>query len=121
MNDENIVGVTEDPTTEQINEEVTEVLLEDPQETTEESEESITLTKEQFDQLLERSSSDGITYYGYTDHTLYLSADVDGATLNDLYSMMLSTRNIILLFFLFFIVFKLGNMLKSVLYRVYNR
>lgn len=121
MNDENIMDFTEDPTTEQITEVVTEDLLEDPEETTEEQEERISLTREQFDKLLERSSSDGITFYGYTDHTLYLSADVDGATINDLYSMMLSTRNIILLFFLFFIVFKLGNMLKSVLYRVYNR
>ena len=46
--------------------------------------------------------SSGISYLDETQDTnLYLSTQVENANLNDMYSLVLSTRNCCLLFFLF--------------------
>ena len=90
----------------------------------ENTEETIELTLEQVNKLIksgEQKENSGLTFYGYTDHTNYLTVDVDGATLNDLYTIGLSLRNILLLFFLVFCVFKFGGMLKSCIYRALGR
>ena len=54
------------------------------------------------------------------DTRLYLSAPVSGADLNDIYSIMLSTRNIVLLFFMVWLVFKVKTSIHSVLSKIFE-
>lgn len=57
-------------------------------------------TEQNTEQNTEQSS--GISYLDDTQDTnLYLSTQVENADLNDMYSLVLSTRNCCLLFFLF--------------------
>lgn len=56
-----------------------------------------------------------------TDTHLYLSSEVENADLNDVYSMLLSTRNVLLLFFLVFLILKVGSMLRDIFARLMNK
>ena len=55
------------------------------------------------------------------DNTPYLSSEVANADINDVYTMVLSIRNVVLLWFLLWTVFKARTMIHSVLERVYER
>lgn len=54
------------------------------------------------------------------DHHLYLSSEVEFANLNDIYSIALSIRNIILLLVLVLVGWKLFNLCKSAIYKMFN-
>lgn len=54
------------------------------------------------------------------DTNMYFSSTVNGADLNDIYSVALSTRNIVLLFFLFFLFFKVKNIIHVTLSKLFN-
>ena len=56
----------------------------------------------------------------FVDTRLYLSAPVSGADLNDVYSLMLSTRNIVLLFFMIWLIFKVKTSIHSVLSKIFE-
>lgn len=88
-------ATTEEATTEEVTtEEVTEEPTEEPQ----------------------------LVYLGSgTDTHLYLSSEVENADLNDVYSMLLSTRNVLLLFFLVFLILKVGSMLRDIFARLMNK
>ena len=63
-----------------------------------------------------------LVYFGSgTDTHLYLSSEVENADLNDIYSMLLSTRNVLLLFFLVFLILKVGSMLRDIFARLMNK
>lgn len=55
------------------------------------------------------------------DNTPYMSSEVANADINDVYTMVLSIRNVLLLWFLLWTVFKARTMIHSVLERVYER
>lgn len=55
------------------------------------------------------------------DNTPYMSSEVANADINDVYTMVLSIRNVVLLWFLLWVVFKARTMIHSVLERVYER
>ena len=70
----------------------------------------------------EEASTEGIIFSdASTDTHLYLSTEVENATLNDLYSIALSTRNVLLLFLLLWLVLKLFGSLKNVICRLMNK
>lgn len=54
------------------------------------------------------------------DTKLYLSTPVYNADLNDVYSIMLSTRNIVLLFFMVWLLFKVKTSIHSVLSKIFE-
>lgn len=54
------------------------------------------------------------------DTKLYLSSEVSGADINDVYSIMLSTRNIVLLFFMIWLLLKVKTSIHSVLSKIYE-
>lgn len=124
--------LTEDPT-EEVTEEVTEnpvvIALENldgnvtllrqelaeynSEEPTEEPTEEVTEEPTEEPQLVYLGSG--------TDTHLYLSTEVENADLNDVYSMLLSTRNVLLLFFLVFLILKVGSMLRDIFARLMNK
>lgn len=55
------------------------------------------------------------------DNRPYLSTEVNNASINDVYTMVLSIRNIVLLWFLFWLIIKSKNMIHSVLDIVMER
>ena len=70
----------------------------------------------------EEASTEGIIFSDSSADThLYLSTEVENATLNDLYSIALSTRNVLLLFLLLWLVLKLFGSLKNVICRIMNK
>lgn len=73
-----------------------------------------TTTEEQLD--LEYITTEG----QIVDTNLYLSTAVSGASNNDIFSMLLSIRNILLLFFIIFLVLKVKNMIHSVLSKIFE-
>ena len=58
---------------------------------------------------------------GTGDFNLYLSGKVENATINDIFSVGISIRNVLLVFFLAWLCLKLINGFKGVLYRLMNR
>ena len=58
---------------------------------------------------------------GTGDFNLYLSGEVENANLNDIFSVGISIRNVLLVFLLAWLSLKLITGLKSVLYRLMNR
>ena len=131
-----VLTVTEEPT-EEPTEEVTEEPTENPvvialenldgnvtmlrqelaeynsEEPTEEPTEEVTEEPTEEPQLVYLGSG--------TDTHLYLTSQVENADINDVYTMILSTRNILLLFLLVFVAFKFGSMLRDVIARFMNR
>lgn len=55
------------------------------------------------------------------DSHLYLSGTVQNATIDDLYALALSGRNIILLFFLLLVLWKLWGALKNAIFRIMDK
>lgn len=55
------------------------------------------------------------------DHHLYLTSEVENATINDVFTLSLSIRNLLLVFFLFWFCLKILGMLRAVVDRVANR
>ena len=63
-----------------------------------------------------------LTYLDETvDHHLYLTSEVENATINDVFTLSLSIRNLLLVFFLFWFCLKILGMLRAVVDRVANR
>lgn len=92
-----------------------DIPLIDLEETTEENSETIETTEETTSEIIY------ITTEGQpVDTNIYFSASVNGADLNDIYSVALSTRNIVLLFFLFFLFFKVKNIIHVTLSKLFN-
>lgn len=58
---------------------------------------------------------------GTGDFNLYLSGEVENASLNDIFSVGISIRNVLLVFLLAWLCLKLINGFKGVLYRLMNR
>lgn len=58
---------------------------------------------------------------GTGDFNLYLSGKVENATINDIFSVGISIRNVLLVFFLAWLCLKLINGFKGALYRLMNR
>lgn len=71
--------------------------------------------------LLDGFNGSEVIFDRPTDNSYYFSAQVDGATINDIFSIGLSIRNILLLFFLFFVCFKFLDKLKGIIYRIFNK
>ena len=107
-----------------------EVSEETTEETTEESEEELTtenteeVTTEKI--VVELSTEDLDIEYLTTenqvvDTRLYMSVPVQGADSNDIFSMLLSIRNILLVFMIFFIFFKVKNIIHTTLSKLFNK
>ena len=92
--------------TEEVNQESTEV--------TEESTEASTESTEGAD--LEFLTTEGQN----VDTTLYMSCEVSGASIDDLYSITLSLRNICLVFFLFIVLLKFKGMTHNAINRSFK-
>ena len=87
--------------------------------TTEEEVEEVT-TEEVTEQVTEVVTE--LVYDDPTvDHTLYLSTTVQNADIDDLYAIQLSTRNILLVGFLFGLGFICYRMIRSTVERLLNR
>ena len=54
------------------------------------------------------------------DTRLYLSVPVNNADLNDVYSMLLSIRNLFVLFILIFVFFKVKTSIHSIFAKIFN-
>lgn len=92
------------------------------QETLESTEEDITTEESTTEEhTTEEPAVIDLTFLGNADHNLYLSSEVEYANTNDVYSMLLSIRNILLLFMLLWASIKLLGMFKSALYRLMNK
>lgn len=62
----------------------------------------------------------GVVIPPSVDGQLYLSGQAENVTLNDIYSVTLSFRNICLLFFLLVCGFCLFKAFKSLIYKIFN-
>lgn len=91
-----------------------ETTNEEDNQTTEETQQIIILSTE--DLNVEYITTEG----QIIDTRLYLSSEVSGADLNDVYSMLLSIRNLFVLFMLIFIFFKIKNIIHSVLAKIFD-
>lgn len=104
--------------------EISLMLAENSEEVTEEFTEEVTeeITEEVTEEFTEHVTEGlVINGSGTGDFNLYLSGQVENATINDIFSMAVSIRNILLIFFLFWVLVKLLNMFKGALYRLMNR
>lgn len=110
--DDIVAGDSAGETTENIQEQLDYIrTLLEPEEEEEEEEEG--LIAEEFES--------NIRYEKPVDKSLYFTSRVEEANLNDIYTMVLSIRNIVLLFFMFFVVFKFLEKLKGLIYRITNK
>lgn len=91
-----------------------ETTNEEDNQTTEENQQIVILSTE--DLNVEYITTEG----QIIDTRLYLSSEVSGADLNDVYSMLLSIRNLFVLFMLIFIFFKIKNIIHSVLAKIFD-
>lgn len=55
------------------------------------------------------------------DNRPYLSSEVSGATINDVYTMVLSMRNIILMWFMFWLIVKTKSMIHNIVAKYMER
>lgn len=55
------------------------------------------------------------------DNRPYMSCEVSGATINDVYTMVLSMRNIVLLWFLFWLIVKTKSMIHNIVAKYMER
>lgn len=87
------------------------------------AEEEEVTTEEVTEESTEAASEDpGIVYLDSSaDVHAYLSTEVENASINDLYTVMLSCRNIVLLMFLIFLMWKMWGALKNVISKIMNR
>lgn len=92
-----------------------EKIVQNTEETTEETTEAATETTE--DKQLEYITTENEK----VETTLYLSTPVQNATLNDIYSLLLSFRNLFLFFMLFLLVFKCKTMIHNAWSKVHGK
>ena len=87
-------------------------------------------TEEVTEEVLEESSSEDasteesteLVYLDPTiDHSLYFTTQVENADLNDIYTIQLSIRNILLIFGLFALAFICYRMIRGTVDRLLNR
>lgn len=90
--------------------------------TTENTVESTELVEESTEEEQENPDVSGIVFLDDSADTHnYLSTPVENASLDDLYTVMLSTRNILLLFVIMYFMVRLLGALKNVLYRLMDK
>lgn len=82
-----------------------EKVVQNTEETTEETTEATTESTEELEYITTENQK--------VETTLYLSTPVQNATLNDIYSLLLSFRNLFLFFMLFLLVFKCKTMIHN--------
>lgn len=112
---------TEEPT-EVLTEEPTEEPTEDPAgESTEVVEGGVVLYDSEGNQVNVEPERSPILFAGLTDNTPYFSSEVQYATISDLYTMVLSLRNIVLIALMSYVIFKFLGKLKNVLYRIIGK
>ena len=100
---------------EQLNQNFTEIR-------TQQEEQEQEQEQEEQEQEEQSSTASGLVVNDTSADThLYLSSEVENATINDLYSIALSTRNIVLLFCLIFLFMRLFGALKNVIYRIMDK
>lgn len=87
------------------------------------SEEEVTEEEVTEEEITEAETIDSSLVFADTtvDSHLYLSSEVDGATLNDIYSIGLSIRNLLLVFLLFYAGLRCIGALKNALYHIMNK
>lgn len=68
-----------------------------------------------------QNESDIVYLNDNADTHLYLTTEVQNAGLNDVFTVALSVRNILLLFFLMWLVIKIFDKFKNVFYRIFNK
>lgn len=100
-------------------EEIKDMITDLTEEETDEETEEVT-TEEVTEEILEDNGLK-VLGSGSGDFTLYFSDKVENASLNDIYSMMVSVRNILLLFFLIWSIYKVIGIFRNVLYKLMNR
>lgn len=89
----------------QDNEKNNEKAVQDTEETTEETTEATTESTEELEYLTTENQK--------VETTLYLSTPVQNATLNDIYSLLLSFRNLFIFFMLFLLIFKCKTLIHN--------
>lgn len=73
-------------------------------------------TTEEDSQDIEYETNEGQV----VDTRLYLSTTVNNADINDCYSMLLSIRNLFLLFLIIFIFFKVKTSIHTIFAKIFN-
>lgn len=102
-------------------------IFKDDTENDEISEETTEETDEETSQIIVELSTQDIdieyitTEGQYVDNRLYLSTAVSGADNNDIYSMLLSIRNLLVVFILLFVFFKVKNIIHVTLSKLFNK
>lgn len=95
--------------------------LESSTEVNQESAEGTEASTEASTESTESANLEFLTTEGQNvDTSLYMSCDVSGATINDLYSLTLSIRNICLVFFLFIVLLKFKGMTHNAINRSFK-
>lgn len=84
------------------------------------AEEETEASEEETEEENEEATELGLIFEDPVDAHLYLSSKVENANMNDIYSVLLSSRNIILLFVLIVVVWKLFNICKTAIYKMFN-
>ncbi len=82
----------------------------------EKTEETSEATTEAASQELEYETTEGQV----VDTRLYLSTTVNNADINDCYSMLLSIRNLFLLFLIIFLFFKVKTSIHTIFAKIFN-
>lgn len=131
VTDENGEEVTEEVSTEEIPEEELPVQKKDLDKVVE-SVDNLQKTVGEIKQIqsdqLENSTEEAsteepqLTYLDETvDHHLYMTSEVENADINDIFTMLLSVRNVALLFMLLWLSLKIFGMIRAAVDRVMNR
>lgn len=112
-------------TIQQISENTQEIitLLTTEEETTEEETTEVILTSAANDIVLSDENSNSFDFISdsVVDEHLYFTGVANDVDINALYSVQLSIRNILLLFFLMFTFFKIYGAFKNLIYRLMNK
>lgn len=89
--------------------------------TAEVNQESTESTEESTEASTESAYLEFLTTEGQNvDTSLYMSCEVSGASIDDLYSLTLSLRNICLVFFLFIVLLKFKGMTHNAINRSFK-
>ena len=95
--------------------------VEDIESTTQVNQESAESTETSTEESTESVNLEFLTTEGQNvDTNLYMSCEVSGASINDVYSITLSLRNICLVFFLFIVLLKFKGMTHNAINRSFK-
>lgn len=112
-------------TIQQINENTQEIitLLTTEEDTTEEETTEVILNSADNDIVLSDENSNSFDFISdpAVDEHMYFTGIANDVDINALYSVNLSIRNILLLFFLMFTFFKIYGAFKNLIYRLMNK